>query len=557
MTDRRRLIPTLLAALAALACWSPAAHAAGPRPGYVTTINGNALVPFDAFAGTFGTPLAISGHLWGVAITPDGATAYVANESTSTVTPFDVATNTPGTPIAVGNSPRLLGIRPDGATAYVANYGADTVSVIDTATNTVVGTIPTGDSPHGVAISPDGSRLYVACIYSGDVDVIDTATNTVVAAIPAGTLPYTLAITPDGASLYVTDIAGSNVIPIDTATNTARAPIPVGGPTFGVAITPDGATAYVSVLYGGMVVPIDLATDTAGTPIPLGANPEGLAVTPDGTTAYVTDSGNNTVTRLDLATDTAGTPVSVPQSPVTIAMTPDKAPAAAFAVHADDLAATFDASASSDPDGTVARYAWDFGDGHTATGSQPTASHSYAQPGSYTVALTVTDDEGCSQRLVFTGQTAACTGSAEARATHAVTVAAAAPAPAGRQAIERFTLASRCVRAHRGSARIGLRLRLAEPGRVAIRIDRAQIATDPRRCPKADPHRHFTGRLRRVQALDHLATQPVVAASVRRGLTRSFALRPGLYRIGVRAYGPGGGLTRTAFRWVRVLAERN
>jgi hypothetical protein len=39
-------------------------------------------------------------------------------------------------------------------------------------------------------------------------------------------------------------------------------------------------------------------------------------------------------------------------------------------------------------------------------------------------------------------------------------------------------------------------------------------------------------------------------------VTRSFALRPGLYRISVRAYGPGGELTRPAYRWVRVLASR-
>jgi hypothetical protein len=38
-------------------------------------------------------------------------------------------------------------------------------------------------------------------------------------------------------------------------------------------------------------------------------------------------------------------------------------------------------------------------------------------------------------------------------------------------------------------------------------------------------------------------------------LTRSFELPPGLYRIGVRAYRPGGGLTPPACRWVRVLAR--
>jgi len=52
----------------------------------------------------------------------------------------------------------------------------------------------------------------------------------------------------------------------------------------------------------------------------------------------------------------------------------------------------FNASASSDPDGSIVSYAWSFGDG--GTGSGATVSHTYAAPGSYTAQLTVTDDDG-------------------------------------------------------------------------------------------------------------------------------------------------------------------
>ncbi|MBX0302955.1 extracellular catalytic domain type 1 short-chain-length polyhydroxyalkanoate depolymerase [Haloarcula salinisoli] len=47
---------------------------------------------------------------------------------------------------------------------------------------------------------------------------------------------------------------------------------------------------------------------------------------------------------------------------------------------------------SYDPDGSVVRYEWEFGDGETATGH--TVSHAYGEPGEYTVTLTVHDDSG-------------------------------------------------------------------------------------------------------------------------------------------------------------------
>lgn len=56
----------------------------------------------------------------------------------------------------------------------------------------------------------------------------------------------------------------------------------------------------------------------------------------------------------------------------------------------DERTVTLSGSGSSDPDGSIVGYRWDFGDGTTATG--PTVSHTYPADGSYTVTLTVTDD---------------------------------------------------------------------------------------------------------------------------------------------------------------------
>ncbi|CAM3679135.1 PKD domain-containing protein [Nocardioides zeicaulis] len=77
---------------------------------------------------------------------------------------------------------------------------------------------------------------------------------------------------------------------------------------------------------------------------------------------------------------------------------PNQAPTAAFTSSCTSAACDFDATTSSDADGSVVSYAWDFGDGATATGRTP--SHDFVTSGTRQVTLTVTDDEGASGSVV-------------------------------------------------------------------------------------------------------------------------------------------------------------
>lgn len=74
-------------------------------------------------------------------------------------------------------------------------------------------------------------------------------------------------------------------------------------------------------------------------------------------------------------------------------------PTARFTSTTDGLAVDVDGSSSSDSDGSVATYAWDFGDGATQSGTDATVRHTYGSAGTYTVRLTVTDSDGATDTV--------------------------------------------------------------------------------------------------------------------------------------------------------------
>ncbi len=67
-------------------------------------------------------------------------------------------------------------------------------------------------------------------------------------------------------------------------------------------------------------------------------------------------------------------------------------PTADFTATCNQLVCTFNAAGSTDPDGTVASYQWNFGDGGSGTGSP--VNHAYGASGTRNVTLTVTDNDG-------------------------------------------------------------------------------------------------------------------------------------------------------------------
>ncbi len=122
-----------------------------------------------------------------------------------------------------------------------------------------------------------------------------------------------------------------------------------------------------------------------------------LADTTETSAIYPGENGNS-YGFFSVARDRAGNFETTPDGPDTSTtvdaanLTPDASFDSDVSSGPAPLVVAFDASESADEDGEIVSYAWDFGDGSTAQGAGVT--HTYSNPGGYTVTLTVTDDKG-------------------------------------------------------------------------------------------------------------------------------------------------------------------
>lgn len=419
---------------AAKASAAPLALISNPEVGSVSVVNTqtNAMV---------GEPIELGGHPKSIAITPDGRFAYVANEESHSVEVIELATRRiVGEPIEIGGQLGPIAVSPDGKTVYVGDSTAKKLVAIDTQTDRVTDTASLGSWATGIAIAPDGKTAYMAEQDAQAVETVDTQSMARIGApIPLTENPQGVAVAPDGKSVYVAD-ENSGVAVIDPTTRKVSYLSPVPFWAGAITVAPNGKAGWVSG-FGEPIV-INLQSGALIEELQTGGEMGEVALTPDGERAYLLGRSSSGVKVFDAQTyrEIKPQPPTAGGSVAGIAITPDQSPTAAFTVTGitADYTATFDGSASSDPDGTVKHWAWAFGGGASASevstnlGVSATGSgavFTYPGPGTYPVTLTVLDNEGCGTAEVFTGRTAYCSGNPAARVTHPVAVSGP-PAPA-------------------------------------------------------------------------------------------------------------------------------
>jgi|GEM_PF-2176220 len=159
-------------------------------------------------------------------------------------------------------------------------------------------------------------------------------------------------------------------------------------------------TAIVNILYAYTVEATDPDGDTITYSLNIKPNEMNISSLTGGITWIPATSGNYNVT-----VNASDGDLSDTQSfTITVTETPNQSPTASFTADLTSgvasLEVSFNASSSSDSDGSIISYAWDFKDGSTGNGQS--INHTFSSIGSYNVELTVTDDKGATDSLTKT-----------------------------------------------------------------------------------------------------------------------------------------------------------
>jgi len=186
------------------------------------------------------------------------------------------------------------------------------------------------------------------------------------------------------ASLVVTDNAGATGSAVVTVAVTSAGNVP---PSATASATPRSGTAPLTVAFTGT------GSDTDGTIASYAWSfGDGGTSTQQNPSHTYASAGNFTATLV--VTDNAGATGSAAVS-ITVSAPVNQPPTATASANPTSgtapLAVVF-TGGGTDTDGTIASYAWTFGDGGTSTVKSP--SHTYASAGSYTASLVVTDNGG-------------------------------------------------------------------------------------------------------------------------------------------------------------------
>lgn len=191
-------------------------------------------------------------------------------------------------------------------------------------------------------------------------------------------------------------------------------------------VSPVDGRLYVGGDATSLLSVFDLATSNLVGSATLSEGPSAMAFPYSGTTAFIGTSSNGQLARQSLDFSPATYRGLDANYVAALALQPNQAPTAQLAPASGTAGAPLllDATASSDPDGSVASARWVPSDGSGPVTGTTLRTHTFATPGTYSVSVSVTDAFGCGDASTaqYDGRQMVCVGAPGATATRQVVV---------------------------------------------------------------------------------------------------------------------------------------
>jgi DNA-binding beta-propeller fold protein YncE len=270
-----------------------------------------------------------------VAVTPDGATAYVSNfgggiyntidvidlvakkslpvidlgplhgphgiffaggktwftaQANRVIGRYDPATHKVDWIFGTGqNGTHMIDVSPDQKLIITTNPQSANVSLIEPhAAQTPPGApartewnqtlIPVGKGDEGFDLTPDRNQLWTANSGDGTISIIDLASKKVIDTLASNTNGANrLKFTPDGRHVLVSLLSGPDLVILDTATRKVTQRIPICHGAAGIQMEPNGNRAFIACTPDDYVVVLDLHTFKVLSHLDAGLQPDGMA----------------------------------------------------------------------------------------------------------------------------------------------------------------------------------------------------------------------------------------------------------------------------------------
>lgn len=260
-----------------------------------------------------------------VVIAPDKTTAYVANRADATVvkiTGINTTSPTVGTKVNVGSEPTGLALSPTGASLYVAEFGEDHISVIQTATMTRADFASNVRNPRAISVTNNGDmsdadETVIVPEFYGDPQVNGEGLNAgrrgtirlfnagtgaadgVISLAPFANTDATFEPTTSPNQLYAVAVAGKRIF-VPSVSASPAAPLGFNKNVYPVVYVADVGTKTQVVGGNGTV---NLAEQINALPTAPArfflAELADIALVPGSTIAYLVSRGADVVQRVD------------------------------------------------------------------------------------------------------------------------------------------------------------------------------------------------------------------------------------------------------------------